>query len=723
MADFVFLQWIVNALMYPDSSAASGGGLVDLSYPISNLARRNLQVVGTIILKLASGSRFATYNQHKFVQLNSFLDSYQPAMNSFLRELIDVDDLEDHFSDVPIVQRRRQRFQRAAAFVSSALSPNAAPPTASSSASDAKSPASYEVIADLAVAAAAAVDEDGESDIEDAATTSSATKSTSAIDDNGIDEQRGVQRLEPLAVLPNDLFTIHRLLRSVLMSGAGATTTVTAAASASASAVKKKAPEQLIPLNPSPSPPATSPRSISTPGSSAPDSSTPAPIQMTTFSSTVTSASATPLTAGPVPTPAAPADSASTPASEPPAGAPVSSGPIPPPPLPPQAVLRVRLQPSRFIPLLTKTTQQLSAMVSKSRSYVTRLLVSIGDPTPYVSTADNQYVMLDTGVAMLDGDADNGGEEGYKAIETPTEPLDPSSRQLIDLFTSTLSTLRPLPMEYVQGSLRASASATASSGPIPLLRVLQLEAEREWALGNSARAAIIFECVERLTKGAAERFRGARSGASTPAAADSASVNDSFGPLLSLLLSYYHDKHRWLVANDACARATQCTGLIAEFSEWLNSRDKLCTASLLDCQVGRVLAQTQPKIRGLVSYLAKQDDQLSRTPLLSLATASSGGAIPFSDYLQPPPSRPATRATNSLVAPPQQHVTSPTAADFILGGLFSSRPTSSAAAAAAAAAAQPVFLPACAGHCPEALEDGMPFCTLPPHHLAYSSTS
>ncbi len=126
------------------------------------------------------------------------------------------------------------------------------------------------------------------------------------------------------------------------------------------------------------------------------------------------------------------------------------------------------------------------------------------------------------------------------------------------------------------------------------------------------------------------------------------------------------------------------------------------------------------QIRGLVSYLAKQDEQLSRTPLLSLAAApanaiatASGGAsaaqLPYSDYLRPPPPKPPTRATPVLVQAPVQPLST---ADAILNTLFA-RP---APTPAPVVNAPPVLLPACAGLCPEALEDGASLCSalLPP---------
>ncbi len=57
ISDFAFLNWVINALMFPE--------LYNLGpmYPISAISRRNLQVVGTVLIKLMNGSRFTAFQQ------------------------------------------------------------------------------------------------------------------------------------------------------------------------------------------------------------------------------------------------------------------------------------------------------------------------------------------------------------------------------------------------------------------------------------------------------------------------------------------------------------------------------------------------------------------------------------------------------------------------------------------------------------------------------------
>lgn len=63
LSDFLFLHWIVNAFWNP-------GELSDI-YPISSSARSNLEALGTVILKLMSGSRFSSFdNNLKTVSMN-----------------------------------------------------------------------------------------------------------------------------------------------------------------------------------------------------------------------------------------------------------------------------------------------------------------------------------------------------------------------------------------------------------------------------------------------------------------------------------------------------------------------------------------------------------------------------------------------------------------------------------------------------------------------------
>jgi hypothetical protein len=56
LSDFLFLHWIVNAFWNP-------GDLSDV-YPMSSSARSNLEAVGTVILKLMSGSRFSSFDNN-----------------------------------------------------------------------------------------------------------------------------------------------------------------------------------------------------------------------------------------------------------------------------------------------------------------------------------------------------------------------------------------------------------------------------------------------------------------------------------------------------------------------------------------------------------------------------------------------------------------------------------------------------------------------------------
>ncbi len=54
LSDFLFLQWIVNAFWNPGDLAGV--------YTISPTSRSNLEAVGTVLLKLMSGSRFSSFD-------------------------------------------------------------------------------------------------------------------------------------------------------------------------------------------------------------------------------------------------------------------------------------------------------------------------------------------------------------------------------------------------------------------------------------------------------------------------------------------------------------------------------------------------------------------------------------------------------------------------------------------------------------------------------------
>ena len=116
LSDYLFLNWIVNALMFPEAylNRLGGGNLTD-NYPISPLAKRNLQAIGTVLIKLTSGSRFSSFSAHAQQQhasnggnhspskspfssaapssrLDKFLEDHQPAVALWLRRVIDVPD-------------------------------------------------------------------------------------------------------------------------------------------------------------------------------------------------------------------------------------------------------------------------------------------------------------------------------------------------------------------------------------------------------------------------------------------------------------------------------------------------------------------------------------------------------------------------------------------------------------------------------------------------------
>jgi hypothetical protein len=68
LSDFFFLNWIVNALMFPEgysirnvSIGMDNTGLTD-GFPVSPIAKRNLQAIGTVLIKLTSGSRFSSFS-------------------------------------------------------------------------------------------------------------------------------------------------------------------------------------------------------------------------------------------------------------------------------------------------------------------------------------------------------------------------------------------------------------------------------------------------------------------------------------------------------------------------------------------------------------------------------------------------------------------------------------------------------------------------------------
>jgi hypothetical protein len=79
--DFLFLHWIVNCFWNP-------GWLAD-NLPISLPGRANLEAIGTVLLKLISGSRFSEFDDG-LNTVNTFLESWMPKVSQFSSCVIDV---------------------------------------------------------------------------------------------------------------------------------------------------------------------------------------------------------------------------------------------------------------------------------------------------------------------------------------------------------------------------------------------------------------------------------------------------------------------------------------------------------------------------------------------------------------------------------------------------------------------------------------------------------
>ena len=129
LSDYFFLNWIVNACMFPEAYGARGvatpgekGGLTE-NYPLSSLARRNLQAIGTVLIKLTSGSRFSAFAQAAqqgngatgtpnsatnpssnntgsptkpvLSRLDHFLEAHQPRISKWLRRVVDIEGEEE----------------------------------------------------------------------------------------------------------------------------------------------------------------------------------------------------------------------------------------------------------------------------------------------------------------------------------------------------------------------------------------------------------------------------------------------------------------------------------------------------------------------------------------------------------------------------------------------------------------------------------------------------
>jgi Vacuolar sorting protein 9 (VPS9) domain/GTPase-activator protein for Ras-like GTPase len=104
VSDFLFINWVVNAIMFPENHQLSG------PRPISQNARRNLQVVGTVLIKLMSGSRFTAFQQQHLAVLNQFLDELEPRMQSFLSKLLQVALPSEYYESEQLVDPMHRQF-------------------------------------------------------------------------------------------------------------------------------------------------------------------------------------------------------------------------------------------------------------------------------------------------------------------------------------------------------------------------------------------------------------------------------------------------------------------------------------------------------------------------------------------------------------------------------------------------------------------------------------
>ena len=217
-----------------------------------------------------------------------------------------------------------------------------------------------------------------------------------------------------------------------------------------------------------------------------------------------------------------------------------------------------------------KATPALQSPTSSSSSItlspLVALLVQMDDPPPYLSLADNLYILLSS---------------GFPTLTVPPLPPFPSSSRTERLCADMLS--------YVLSLLpRVMPPTTSSASSASVLIVLAAEAQRAESTGNAATAITVAECIALLSS-------------SFP------SIN--LTTFLSSLYAHLHSYHSLLTSSPLPSRLLLCTGEVERRQEELKRQETEVREGLRGLGVRRVMEMVRVRVKRLRKFLAQRSDK------------------------------------------------------------------------------------------------------------------
>ena len=251
-----------------------------------------------------------------------------------------------------------------------------------------------------------------------------------------------------------------------------------------------------------------------------------------------------------------------------------------------------------------------ASAASPSLSPLVALLVSMDDPPPYLSLADNLYLLLSSGFPTL--------------VVPPLPPFPSSSRTerlCADMLSYVLSTLPRFMLP------NASSSASASS----VLTVLAAEAQRAESTGNAATAITVTECIALLS---------------------SAILPADLPAFLSAMHVHLQSYHSLLASSPLPSRLLLCAGEAERRQEELKRQEVEVRDGLRGLGVRRTMEMVRLRVKRLRKFLAQRSDKEKDKLASAAAQQPADGAPQLLDSQQARDRRVSAPSSSPLYVPP-----------------------------------------------------------------------
>ena len=220
----------------------------------------------------------------------------------------------------------------------------------------------------------------------------------------------------------------------------------------------------------------------------------------------------------------------------------------------------------RSTPALHSPTSSSSAV---ALSPLVALLVQMDDPPPYLSLADNLYILLSS---------------GFPTLAVPPLPPFPSSSRTERLSADMLSYVLSLLPRVMPPSTPSSSSSSSAS----VLTILAAEAQRAESTGNAATAITVTECIALLS---------------------SSLPSTNIATFLSSLYTHLHSYHSLLTSSPLPSRLLLCTGEVERRQEELKRQEAEVRDGLRGLGVRRVMEMVRVRVKRLRKFLAQRSDK------------------------------------------------------------------------------------------------------------------